>query len=131
MRPAFRKYEIPYLSNSTLPKKQQITLDDLYLSVKYDRLILRSKRVNKQIAPRLGNAHNYSFNALPVYHFLCDLQTQNIRGGLYFDWGSLKDKFVFLPRVEIENVIVSPATWQLNKDQFKTLTDKKIDVLTN
>tara|TARA_R110001592_G_scaffold107256_2_gene300378 strand:+ start:3640 stop:6870 length:3231 start_codon:yes stop_codon:yes gene_type:complete len=129
MRPAFRKYEIPYLSNSTLPKEQQITLADLYLSVKYDKLILRSKRLNKQIIPRLGNAHNFSFNALPVYHFLCDLQTQNIRGGLFFDWGNLAPEFSFLPRVEIENVIVSSATWQLQKKQYEILFKKGINLL--
>ena len=129
MRPAFRQYEIPYLSNSTLPKEQQITLADLYLSVKYDKLVLRSKRLNKQIIPRLGNAHNYSFNALPVYHFLCDLQTQNMRGGLFFDWGNLAPEFSFLPRVEIENVIVSFATWQLKKRDYDILLKKGSSVI--
>ena len=128
MRPAFREYEIPYLSNSTLPKEQQITLDDLYLSVKYNRLILHSKRLNKQIIPRLGNAHNYSFNALPVYHFLCDLQTQNMRGGFFFDWGNLTSEFSFLPRVEIENVIVFSATWQLQKKEYENLFKKGTDL---
>ena len=129
MRPAFRQYEIPYLSNSTLPEEQQIPLSDLSLSVKYNQLMLRSKRLNKQIIPRLGNAHNYSFNALPVYHFLCDLQTQNLRGGLYFDWGAIKNEFSFLPRVEVENVIISSATWQLKKEQFQELLDKKEPIL--
>ena len=126
IRPAFRKYEIPYLSNSTLPKEQQITLDDLYLSIKHDQLILRSKKMNKQIIPRLGNAHNYSYNALPVYHFLCDLQTQNIRPGLSFDWGNLKQEFPFLPRIEIENVVISSATWQLEKKHYEQLLKKQV-----
>ena len=129
MRPAFRKYEIPYLAKSALPLEQQITLDDLYLSVKNNQLYLRSKRLNKQIFPRLGNAHNYSFNALPVYQFLCDFQTQNQRGGLFFDWGNLTTEFSFLPRVEIENVIVSSATWQLKKEQFQELLGKKESIL--
>lgn len=129
MRPAFRKYEIPYLAKSALPLEQQITLDDLFLSVKNNQLYLRSKRLNKQIIPRLGNAHNYSFNALPVYQFLCDFQTQNQRGGLFFDWGNLASEFSFLPRVEIENVIVSSATWQLKKEQFQELFDKKEAIL--
>ena len=128
IRPAFRKYEIPYLSNSSLPKEQQITLDDLYISVKSNRIFLRSKRLNKKIVPRLGNAHNYSFNALPVYHFLCDLQTQNTRGGLYFDWGNLVPEFSFLPRVEIGNVIVSIATWQLKKKEYEILFKKGINL---
>ena len=79
--------------------------------------------------PYLGNAHNYSFNALPVYHFLCDMQIQNNRGGLYFDWGFLKSEFSFLPRVEVENVIISSATWQLKREQFQELSEKKIEIL--
>lgn len=129
MRPAFRKYEIPYLAKSALPLEQQITLDDLFLSVKNNQLYLRSKRLNKQIIPRLGNAHNYSFNALPVYQFLCDFQTQNQRGGLFFDWGNLTTEFFFLPRVEIENVIISSATWQLKKEQFQELLGIKESIL--
>lgn len=129
MRPAFRKYEIPYLAKSALPLEQQITLDDLFLCVKNNQLHLCSKRLNKQIIPRLGNAHNYSFNALPVYQFLCDFQTQNQRGGLFFDWGNLTTEFSFLPRVEIENVIVSSATWHLKKEQFQELLDKKESIL--
>lgn len=125
MRPTFRNYEMPYLAKSSLPQEQQIPLNDLYLSVKNNQLYLRSKRLNKQVVPRLGNAHNYPFNALPVYHFLCDLQTQNLRSGLFFDWGNLTAEFSFLPRVEVDNVIISFATWQLKKDQFQELLDKK------
>lgn len=128
-RPAFRKYEIPYLTKSSLPQEQQIPLSDLYLSIKNNQIYLRSKRLNKEIIPRLGNAHNYSFNALPTYQFLCDLQFQNLRGSLYFDWGVLKNEFSFLPRVEVGNVIISSATWQLKKEQFQELFEKKESIL--
>lgn len=128
MRPVFRDYEIPYLSKSTLPLEQQITIDDLYISIKEDQIYLRSKRLNKRIVPRLGNAHNYSFNSLPIYHFLCDMQVQNKRGGLYFDWGEIKKEFIFLPRVEIENVIISRATWQLKKEDYRFLCVKEENV---
>lgn len=123
LRPIIRNYEIPYLSKSLLLDEQQVLLEDLFVSIKENKIILRSKRLSKEIIPRLDNAHNYSYNALPVYHFLCDLQTQNLRGGLYFDWGSLQNEFSFLPRVEIENVVVSLATWQLKKEQFKMLLE--------
>ncbi|NEN23795.1 lantibiotic dehydratase [Cryomorpha ignava] len=129
MRPIFRNYEIPYLSNSSLPKDQQITLNDLFISIKYNQLVLWSKKLNKQVIPRMGNAHNFSFNSLPVYHLLCDLQTQNIRGGIYFDWGSLKHQFAFLPRVEVDNVILSFATWQLKKDDYQVLLKKEINIM--
>lgn len=117
LRPNFRKYEIPFLSSSSLSKEQQINLQDLYLSVRNGELYLRSKRLNRRVRPFLGNAHNFGFNALPVYQLLCDLQTLNKRGALYFDWGPISSEFHFLPRVEVNNVVVSRATWQLNKQK--------------
>ncbi|MBW6483313.1 MAG: lantibiotic dehydratase [Vicingaceae bacterium] len=123
LRSNIRNYEIPYLSNSSLPKEQQIALSDLYVSIKNNRVFLRSKKLNKEIITRLDNAHNYSYKALPIYYFLCDLQTQNTQEGLFFDWGDLKNEFSFLPRVEAEGVIVSLATWQLKKKDFSSLLE--------
>lgn len=123
LRPVIRDYEIPYLSKSTLSCKQQISLDDLVISIKHNQIVLRSKSLNKEIIPRLDNSHNYSFNALPVYHFLCDLQTQDVHEWLAFDWGELKSEFLFLPRVKVENVVVSLATWQLKKENYKPLLE--------
>lgn len=130
-RPTLRKYEIPYLAQSILPEEYQIRIDDLYISLKNNRIVLRSKKFNKEVKPYLTNAHNYAANPLPVYHFLCDLYSQNIRSGLYFNWGDLKHIYNFLPRVEYENIILSKASWRItnkeihkfsllihNKDQF-------------
>ena len=127
MRPIFRKYEIPYLSKSNLPESNQIKLEDLMISVRRDRLIVRSKKLNREILPRMANAHNFSANALPVYHFLCDLQFDRNGEGAYFSWGALQNNFQFLPRVEIEGVIVNMACWQLKKEDIKELqvTDLK------
>lgn len=121
LRSSFRKYEIPYLAQSELPQGQQIALSDLHVSIRNNELILRSKRFNKEVLPRLGNAHNYSFNSLPVYHFLCDMQYSGKRSGLSFDWGKLQNEFSFLPRVEVGNIVVSLATWNVQKVHIKKL----------
>jgi lantibiotic biosynthesis protein len=130
MRTHFRAYEIPYLAQSTLPKAYQIPLDDLMVSVQHGEIILRSKRLNKRILPNLGNAHNYSNNALPVYHFLCDMQQQGKRGGLYFGIKQAGALFPYLPRVMYENVILSRATWQLKKMDIEALFVKTKDDVT-
>ena len=129
LRPVFREYEIPYLSSSVLPKEKQIGLSDLMVSVRSNKVILRSKRLGKVVRPMLGNAHNYSNKSLPVYHFLCDLQNQNKKTGMQFNWGPLSNRFSFLPRVEVGNVIVSRATWNVSKSQIKELLDERKQVL--
>ncbi|MFL5764247.1 MAG: lantibiotic dehydratase [Bacteroidia bacterium] len=128
LRPSIREYEIPYMGKSALPQDNQIMLRDILVSVKNDKIILRSKKDRKEIIPKLTTAHNYAFNALPVYHFLCDLQTQyNDKSYLGFNWGSLAGNYKFLPRAEFKKVILSRARWQLDKEDFELLPDSKSD----
>lgn len=125
LRPMLRKYEIPYLSKSKAKNEFQITINDLYISIKHNKVILRSRKLNKEIIPRLTNAHNYSFQSLPIYHFLCDIQQQNIRGGLAFSWGILEHFVNHFPRVEYKNIIISPESWKFSIQDFKTILEKK------
>lgn len=128
-RPAIREHEIAYLAKSSATSDKQIELSDLYISIKNGNILLRSKSLNKQIIPRLGNAHNYRHNALPIYHFLCDLQFQYYaKPSLYFSWGAMASHFTFLPRVEYKNVVLKSATWQLKKADFEKLVTEKNDV---
>lgn len=126
LRPVLRNYEIPYLGKSALPFEQQIQLQDLMVSVQNNKIILRSKKLNKEIIPRLSTAHNYSYNALPVYQFLCDLQTQYYeKSGLGFNWGAISSGYKFLPRAEYKQVVLERAKWQLPKSDFQILLDEK------
>ena len=115
-RPHLRAYEIPYLSKSTLPFSQQISISDLWVSIKNNKIVLKSKKLNKEILPRLTNAHNYELRALPIYHFLCDLQFQNKKKYLGFSWPKLTEKHAYLPRVVYKNTILSKAKWNLKKE---------------
>ncbi len=119
-----RDYEIPYLGNSSLDEDHQLDVADLYISLRRGKIVLRSKKLNKEVIPRLGNAHNYSANALPIYHFLCDLQDQE-QSGLSFSWGSLQREFNFLPRVTYKDVILSRAVWNLDEQTIKGLLANK------
>lgn len=124
-RPTIRNHEIPYLAQSSLPIDQQIGLDDLMVSVRGGKILLRSKRHGKTVVPRLTTAHNFSANALPVYHFLCDLQNQGKRGGFGFSWGVLENTQVYLPRVTYGKAILSLATWNFFTKDIKKLNDAK------
>lgn len=121
LRPTFRKYEIPYLTKSALSAEEQVHVNDLYVSIRNNNIHLRSKKFNKQVLPRLGTAHNFSNGSLPVYQFLCDMQLQGVRGGLFFDWRGIKNEFKFHPRVMVDNMVIFPATWQMVKKDFQNL----------
>lgn len=120
-RATFRAYEIPYLGKSNLPTHQQIPIEDLMVSVKSQKVYLRSKRLNKYIIPCLSNAHNYSANSLPIYHFLCDLQGQKLRTSIGFYWGAALEKRAFLPRVVYKDFILSKAQWNISKETLQRL----------
>jgi hypothetical protein len=118
LRPILRDYEIPILTSPSVDSEHTISLNDLYISVRNNEIVLRSKRLNKRIIPRMCNAHNYSINALPVYQFLCDLQNQNLRSSIGFSWGSLADYCSFKPRVIYKNLIISPASWMIKREEI-------------
>lgn len=111
-RAVLSDYEIPVLARSGVDEAHTIPISDLTIGIVGGRLVLRSKKLNKEIIPRLSSAHNFSHNTVSVYRFLCDLQYQGVTTSLKWDWGILKS-FPFLPSVKIGNVILSPARWKL------------------
>ena len=123
MRPHLRGYEIPYLGKSNLAIENQLPINDLVISIKNNRLILKSKRYNKEVIPYLTNAHNYSFDSLPIYNFLCEFQEQDKRPGLYLNIIPRELENEFIPRVQYKNIILSKATWNLKKIDVKHLLE--------
>ncbi|MDJ1485600.1 lantibiotic dehydratase [Cytophagaceae bacterium YF14B1] len=123
MRPALRTYEIPYLGHASVDVEYRIELQDLMVSVSNtNKIILRSKKYNKEVIPRLTSAHNYA-KGLHVYRFLCDLQGYGQHTSIRWDWGILADQR-FLPRVEYKHFILSKASWQLTVDDIPAFPDK-------
>ena len=131
LHPPFREYEIPYLAKSSLDEKHQINLSDLTVSVdlQQDRIFLRSKRLKKEIIPRLSNAHNYSQNSLPLYNFLCDIQNQNIQQNFNLGWKNIAPNTIFSPRLTYKNVVLELASWSFKKEDFKALIETKSENL--
>lgn len=120
-RPSLRRYELPYLAQSTLPPDQQITLQDLCISIRNGRIVLRSQRLNKVVIPRLSTAHNYTHQALPVYQFLCDLQSQGIDRSLSLNWHPSHYQTKRLPRLSYGQTILGLATWYLLGEEYEHL----------
>lgn len=119
MRPKIREYEIPYLANSHNLSDKKIDLNDLYLVSDAYEIQLFSKKHHQPVFPKLTTAHNYSFNALPIYQFLCDYQHKKTKSGVMFSWGDLKNSLDYLPRVTYKNILLAPAEWKFSKDDLK------------
>ncbi|MGK9121111.1 lantibiotic dehydratase [Olivibacter jilunii] len=118
IHPPIRDYEIPYLAQSSKKSDQQIKLKDILVSVRNNKIILRSKLLNKIIKPRLSNAHNYKLNALPVYRFLADIQFQDTRANLGLSWGHMQKQHPYFPRVQYGDVILQLAQWRLKTEEI-------------
>lgn len=128
LRPATYDYEIPYLAKSSFGSQQIIPITDLWVSLKGDRkIVLRSKRLNKYVIPRLTSAHHFSNDSLPIYHFLCMLQFQDTKSQIGFSWGNYFKNIEFLPRVRFKNVILSQATWKITELDIKGIIDESND----
>jgi hypothetical protein len=122
MRPVLRRFEIPYLSRSVLPVSNQIPISDILISIKSDKIHLRSKKMGIEIEPRLTNAHNYNNNnALPIYHFLSDMQFQNKRPSIGLYCGAFNLDYTFIPRIEYENMILSEALWNISTNDITNM----------
>ena len=113
MRPVLRAYEIPYLAQSGVPINQQIEVSDIMISIRNKNVVLRSRRLNKEIIPRLSTAHNFTLGSLPIYHFLCDVQSQHTNRRMGFSWESIEHHYLHLPRVVYKDVVLIPEQWRI------------------
>lgn len=119
--PPFYKHEIPYLGQASVADPYRIPVSDLMVCVRQGKVILRSKKLNKRIIPRLSNAHNYH-TGLPVYRFLSDLQYQDSDLNIRWDWADLESRS-YLPRVRYQNIIIRRARWLLNAEDFREVDE--------
>ena len=118
-RPTLRDYEIPFLGRSGAPQERQILVSDLTVSVVDGRIVLRSRRLGREVIPRLTNAHNYQGPGLAIYRFLCTVARQGTTPWLAFEWRGIEAPF--LPRVSTGRFVLSRARWKLTGPQLATL----------
>lgn len=124
LRKIDRQYEIAFLTKNSNEKKI-ISIDDLFLKIVDDTLILKSKSLNKRVKIYNTSAHNFQNNSLPVYQFLCELQYQNI-DIIDLNLGSaVTTNYLFIPRIVYGNkVIMAAARWQLYYADFEKFSNR-------
>lgn len=119
-RPSLRDYEIVFLADTTLDENKQIAVSDLLVFIDSGQVKLWSRRLNKQVVPRLTSAHNYSSHALGIYRFLCMLQHQQAELP-HFVMPTSFNQMECVPRVQIDNVIVHEAHWRVKREMLVSL----------
>jgi len=127
-RPHLREYEIVFMADSSLNEEYQIHLSDLYVWVEGQHVKLWSKRLNKQVVPRLSCAHNYSSRSLSAYKFLCMLQHQDGRPP-HFSMPQSTSRHSFVPRIMLDNLVLSEKTWRVDRKHLQAaLIDGQLDL---
>lgn len=111
-RPVLRPYEIPYLGRSGAPNDARLPPSDLTVGVDGGRVVLRSRRLGREVVPRLTAAHDFSSGSIGVYHLLCALADQETAPRFGWDWGPLVAA-PFLPRVTHGRLVLARAQWRL------------------
>ncbi len=119
-RPVLREHEIVYLGFSGAPEDKQLGLDDLEVSVVHERIVLRSRKLGREVIPRLTTAHNYQLRSLGAYRFLNAIANQGAEH-VGWSWGPLGSA-PFLPRVKYGRVVLSRATWHVGKAELAPIT---------
>ena len=118
-----RKFEIPYFGRSHKESNKKIEVEDILVSVQWDEIFLKSKKLNKRVIPIHTNVHNYENSPLAIYQFLCDLDSHHNEQVLNFDWGALKSIYRYFPRVIYKSTILSKATWVFQKKDIPAFSD--------
>lgn len=114
LRPRFRRYEIPYLGLSVAEPDHQIPVTDLLVSIRNDHIVLRSAKLNREVLPRLTNAHSFRRSSIAIYRFLGALQTERVSMSLMWSWGAF-ETLPFLPRLCVGRLVLSRARWNVSR----------------
>ena len=122
-RPVLRSHEILCLAQSGAQVDRQIPLSDLAVRLEGERVVLRSRSLDRDIVPRMTTAHYAEFADLVHYRFLWNLHLQD-SAGLSWQWGPMSNA-PFLPRVTHRNVVFRRATWRLLPADFAAMSERK------
>jgi thiopeptide-type bacteriocin biosynthesis protein len=127
LRPTFGRHEIPYLGRSGAPAEAQIPISDLFLRLVGAEVRLWSRRLGREVLPRLSSAHNFKrIDNLPLYRFLCALGRRRRAEGAMFHWGTLAGAS-FLPRVTAGRLVLSRARWTIRGERLSAFKEARGD----
>ncbi|MFN8586173.1 MAG: lantibiotic dehydratase [Candidatus Eisenbacteria bacterium] len=119
-RAVLREHEFAYLGEPGVPRERVLTLDDLTVRLEGGRVVLRSRRLGREVRPRLTSAHYTGERSLGVYRFLVALQTHGTSLGVAWNWGPLEHQ-PRLPRVRMGRLVLARQRWNAGADESRRL----------
>ena len=125
-RPVLRAGEIVFLGRSGARPEDRLTIADLAVSVRGERVVLSSTKDGREVIPRLTSAQNYTRRSLGIYRFLAALQGQGCLDGIVWSWGAL-EAAPFLPRLTNGKTVFARARWALSADELRAFTGASSD----
>lgn len=112
--PQWSPYVLPINRASPRPAEQTIFPDDVSVSVRNGRFILRSRSHNKTL--RVIQPHMLAFTHLPpLARFVLEASHDGEPYPGSFQLGNA-GSLPFMPRLTVGNIVVSPAQWSLSYD---------------
>jgi thiopeptide-type bacteriocin biosynthesis protein len=109
-RAAVASHFIPVLVGAGESSATPILLNDLVVSIRRGRVVLRSIALDREVIPRLGNPHHFLDRGAGLYKFLCMLAYQHVPE-LGFGWPASLAHVIYRKRITYGRLILAPATW--------------------
>ena len=122
-RPALRDHEIVWLGRPGVRPARVLSAGDLMVSVRDGRFVLRSRRLNRRVVPRLTSAHNYNRRSPGVYRFLAAVQADGVAETLEWTWFPY-DHAPFQPRVHWGSLVLARAQWAVPGAELRALDQR-------
>ncbi|APR79213.1 Lanthionine biosynthesis protein LanB [Minicystis rosea] len=122
--PALQRFEIPLSARAGKAPEQVIDVSDLFISVRGDRLMLRSATTGREVLPWQTNALNGDRPMIPSLVRFLHAYTGVAPIGHAFSWRALADAS-FLPRVRYRDHVLSYATWTLGIKATRAIRDAR------
>lgn len=119
VRPVLREWELEWLGRSGAPPERRLPVSDLVVSHRQGRFVLRSRRLGREVLPRLSSAHDWS-RSPAVYRFLAAVQSQGTTGAVGWSWAPF-DRAPFTPRVRWGRLILALAAWWATGPELREL----------
>lgn len=117
-----------YLSKYGILEEFELNLNDLYISISNNRIVLRSKKLNKEIIPRMSSIYtSITLNTMPIFHFFSDLQYQNDYSRLEIQKDAIIRYFDYFPRVVYKNCILFRARWTIKRKTIEPFFQMECD----